>query len=175
MSTSLLPSCQCCSINTTGGNFFPFSVNSGHNCVFICSTVATNKMKDLWEECSIGFVFGFYLAALKWITAALSFVCQALRDSQAERSRCESNAISATWISAGASSPTGLLSSPPSITLSWPITLLFSLIHVPFLSVCLSLLLPFLFNTSFSFFLLSSQSPQLSLYRCRCQCSRRWF
>lgn len=83
MSISLLPTCQCCSINTTGGNFCPFSMNSGHSCVFICSTVTTNKIKDLWEEFSIGFVFAFYLSSPKWITTAQSWVWRALRDSQA--------------------------------------------------------------------------------------------
>lgn len=73
---SLLHFCQCCSKNAIG-NFCPLPFNSGDNCVFICSTVTINEIKEHL------FSFAFYLSAPKRITTALSSVWQAYRYSQA--------------------------------------------------------------------------------------------
>ena len=151
-----------------------------HNGVFSRSTATTNKIKELRVEFSDGFVFAFYLAAAKWITAVLSAVWQALRDSQAGTievkvwERCYEHDLKfCRW-----SSPTGLLPPPPLLSLSiTPSALPLSLVF-PLPLLCTFPLCPSASHSHPQFFFtpLSTSSPpppalHLSLFRC----SRIWF
>lgn len=129
-----------------------FSIKSWHNCVFNCSTVTTNRIKQHRYEFSIGFVFAFYLQAPKWITTALSSVWQALRDSKGATvevkvwEQCHKHDLK---LCQSFHSPKACYFP----TFYWSAFALlrrsrsrFSPVHIP------SHPLPFLFNTSFDFF-----------------------